>query len=474
MVRSGEQLTITSTGDVAPSRAGAIGILIPTTTTNASVLNQGTVSGGDGKEHGFAGGNGGIGVAMTGNTLTDMGTITGGVGGIGYHAGAGGDGVNCSAGVVTNTGTISGGTGGHGGLGGGGYGYGGNGGVGVSLNGGTLTNSGTIAGGYGGAVDYLYGRSFGGVGGNGVNLDGGTLTNSGSIVGGYGGNGYHGGNGGTGVFIGAGTLITSGTISGGYGGSGNSFGYSGYAVQFGSVAATLVVDPGAVFNGSVAANSSVNDLLELGGTATGTLSGLGTQFTGFTTIAEDAGANWMLSGANTVSAATTLSDAGNLTVTGTLTDIGAVTVAAGGVLQDAGTLSFLGTVTNNGIIGASSGLISFALAVAGTGTLQLGAAGTLSLMAGSGITQTVDFLASTGVLDLTNAITFVGMLEGFGSGDQIDLLNTVKTETNFANGVLTLRDGNQVVASLHFDGSYERSDFMLASDHHGGTVITFV
>ena len=63
----------------------------------------------------------------------------------------------------------------------------------------------------------------------------------------------------------------------------------------------------------------------------GTLSGLGTQFVGFSAITIDSGANWTLSGANTLAAGITLTDSGTLSDSGTLTNAGLITGAATGV-----------------------------------------------------------------------------------------------------------------------------------------------
>jgi len=55
----------------------------------------------------------------------------------------------------------------------------------------------------------------------------------------------------------------------------------------------LYVDPGAVFNGQVAGNASVNDALQLSGTESGGAAiTLGTQFTGFRNLDFDRGATW--------------------------------------------------------------------------------------------------------------------------------------------------------------------------------------
>ena len=141
-------------------------------------------------------------------------------------------------------------------------------------------------------------------------LKGGTLTAAGQITGGTGGTSElcpdpqfsRGGSGGAGVFINGGTLIASATISGGQAGEDTAAGVPpgvlGDAVQFSApigvapVAGTLVVDPGAVFNGQVGADSRVNDTLELAGSTAATLTGLGTQFTNFTTLDFAAGSRW--------------------------------------------------------------------------------------------------------------------------------------------------------------------------------------
>ena len=165
-----------------------------------------------------------------------------------------------------------------------------------------LTSYGSISGGAGKS-----GR-IGGTGGIGVDLTaGGTVTNLGLITGGAGGSGSQtGGTGGTGVYLNGGMLTNAGTISGGSpgGGSGVS-GRAGYAVKFGTYAARLVIDPGAIFIGFVAGNGR-NDTLVLGSLGTaGTLSSHTSNkaFSGFSSIIEAAGATWTLKGQNPLSGA---------------------------------------------------------------------------------------------------------------------------------------------------------------------------
>ncbi len=138
-----------------------------------------------------------------------------------------------------------------------------------------------------------------------------------------------------------------------------------------------------------------------------------------------------------------------------------------------GALSFLGPITNAGTIDAASGSAFITQTVTGTGTLAIGATGTLSLLDGAGTGQTADFLASTGALDLTNPLQFLGTIAGFGGSDVIDLVSTPETTWGFANGTLTVKDGNATVASLQFSGSYTQGSFIVGADGHGGTSVTF-
>jgi hypothetical protein len=156
-----------------------------------------------------------------------------------------------------------------------------------------MNNYTVIQGGAGGANYY------GGNGGIGVVLtQHDVLTNFGYIAGGTGGNDQaakyaRAGVGGVGVYVRDGaTLINAGTIAGGAGGLGL------YATPNteGHANGTLVVDPGAVFDGIVSDANGTDVLVLASGSSTGTLSGIGTSFTGFGQIDIAPGAAWLISG----------------------------------------------------------------------------------------------------------------------------------------------------------------------------------
>jgi Hint domain len=234
-------------------------------------LSGGTISGFDGVR------------ASGGATLVNAGTISG------NNTAAGGTGVYISSGIgLTNQsgGVISGFNG--------------------ILSGqftGALVNYGDIAG-----------ASTFGVGTGVILLAGGNVTNgSDGTISGY-----------TGIydsFSGVVTVVNAGTIIG-----------AKDAVRFGGSAGRLIVDPGAVFVGTVDGADTIHNspivTLELAPAASpGTLSGLGTQFINFNQVTIDTGASWTLAGTSKIAAGVTLTNSGGLTV------------ASGGTLMDAGTLS---------------------------------------------------------------------------------------------------------------------------------------
>jgi hypothetical protein len=167
-----------------------------------------------------------------------------------------------------------------------------------------------------------------------------------------------------------------------------------------------------------------------------------------------------------------------VTETGTIIGDDAVVTAdvtnAGLISAEKGSLSFLGTLTNTGTILASGESVSVSGTLLGTGTLDIGSAGTLSLIHGAAATEMVDFLAGGGLMSLSAPLKTTASIHGFGAGDIIDLVDKGATRLSFANGVLQVRDNGSVVANLSFAGNYTTANFGISSDQHGGTFITFL
>ena len=225
-------------------------------------------------------------------------------------------------------------------------------------------------------------------------------------------------------------MTNAGTISGG-----------SYAIDFaGSATNRLVVDPGAVFVGRVIGGSGTLELAS----GTGSIGGVGTgSFNNFQVLAVDTGANWTLNGAN---------------------------------ILDNGTISIAGSLNVSTAIDASS-----------TGLFQLGSGAALEVAAATGTATQINFLDSTSELIIDNTASFgtnVGtasyagtQLQHFVSGDKIDLKNFssagVTLNYNASTGVLQVSNGASQVASLDFQtSSLGGATFPATSDGATGTFIT--
>ncbi len=318
---SGTAITMVNAGSVGGNTAGGEGVLINAGGTVTNTAGA-TLSGHDGIRGGAVGlstiVNAGVikGVTNSGGhgiILNDSGYVSNQSGGtiIGYQAVLG----RGTPLTVINAGSIGGNT---------------TSGTGVTASaGGTITNAagGRITG-YLAVLVYA----------------GGTVLNAGVIAGGTGG--------GQGINLPSGGTVTAqaGTISGGADAVLFAAGYTG----------RLLFNPGAVFTGTVDGGNTIGatsvSTLELTSAAgAGTLSGLGTKYIHFVRTTIDAGANWTLSGANTLVAGATLTNSGTLTDTGTLVTGG--TLTGNRARLSGGTLTNLsgGLVTAAYLYGASAG-----------------------------------------------------------------------------------------------------------------------
>ena len=250
----------------------------------------------------------------------------------------------------------------------------------------TVLNAGTIAGGSGFGISLF-------AGGDVTNQGGGTISGRLGIL----------------DRAGALTVENAGTVSA-----------TQFAVYFAAgYTNRLIVDPGAAFVGQVSggdtASGTATSTLELtSAIASGTLSGLGVQFTGFSQIAIDAGASWTLTGANTLAAVITVTNAGTLT------------------LQNA-TLSDVGDFINNGVILLDPSNITLA-DLTGTGVTTIQAGSTLNVLGAVAITETIAFAGANDLLG-ANPSAFAGQIDGFTFGDTIQLAGVLDgTSAEIVNG----------------------------------------
>jgi len=488
---------------------GAAGATAVSVAGKAAVSNGDSIAGGagGGALSSGVGGAGGAAVYLTGaGVVANTASISGGAGGYGYSSttgngmtgGAGGDGVEMKgAGEVISPGAVTGGAGGVGGAslathGGGDGGAGGEGGAAIAfLGGGTLIhNSGLIQGGAGGAGGSGSVRAgAAGVGGDGVFLAaGGSVSNNGGTIRGGGSAGVQG----DGVaFFGAGVITNAVSAAiigqvGVYGGAGGAVrvtnygtidGVSGVALHLASTADLLVVESGSALIGAAIGGGAAVQW----GTGSGTITGLGTSFSGFGAYTVNVGGAWTLAGANTVVAGATLVARGALSVGGAIDNIGTIEALVTGVLSlQPGTLKGGGE-----ILAAAGGRVNIdavdvlggTIATIGTGKIEL--LGTATVL--NGISSAID-MGTQLVIPDTGGLTIEGVIGGSGgftmAGSTAATLLTVGAAgaTLSTGGSVSLGDSldDEVVGASASATLTNLNDTIVGGGLLGGGNMTFV
>ena len=136
-------------------------------------------------------------------------------------------------------------------------------------------------------------------------------------------------------------------------------------------------------------------------------------------------------------------------------------------------------INSGGIEFVSSGGAALATTING-GLMEVASGGST----GNTATQAVTFTSAGGDLQLDASQSFNGLIAGFGSPsgvtEEIDprdmpfqnsTHSTFHEAANLLSGTLTIKDRTQI-ATLTLLGQYSAAAFTLASDGHGGTMIT--
>lgn len=330
------------TGTAGANATGGYGLFAIGTGAGPQIVNNGTLTGGDGYA---VSGRGGAGARVQNGTFVNNGTVQAGDG---RGPQQGGVGLELASVSLTNTGLIQGGSSATAA-----------GGAGLQVIGGagnTLVNTGTIRGGTGATASVLTSGVLWGSSG----FD--SFDNRGVIEGGNGGYGIWSSGTSTGVGI-----INSGTIRAGTG--------QDNAILVGSGATSflsLELRAGSLIVGNVVASAAgSNDVLRLGGVADASFDvsaiGPAAQYRNFETLEKAGSSTWTVTGSGDFAGSTNVL-AGKLVVNGSLAT-SAVTVASGATLGGSGTVgattiqsgatvapgNSIGTLTINGPFAQAAG-----------------------------------------------------------------------------------------------------------------------
>jgi hypothetical protein len=126
-------------------------------------------------------------------------------------------------------------------------------------------------------------------------------------------------------------------------------------------------------------------------------------------------------------------------------------------------------VDNEGVLLAQGGLLALAAPVGGSGSVEIGAGATLSVL--GALTQTVAFDAGA-TLELIGAENIVtGALQHFAAGDVLDVAGARIDSAAWAAGTFSLVGGGALVGTLAMPGSLSGLGWTTAPDGAGGTRI---
>ena len=179
-----------------------------------------------------------------------------------------------------------------------------------------------------------------------------------------------------------------------------------------------------------------------------------------------------------------LSTAGSIHVTdvetaGTIKlTAGNLNVRAGLYLYGGSEVTGSGTVSatsigNAGLILASAGTLVVGGSITGTGTMQISSGSALQVDGSAVATQNILFGVNANKLLLETPASVQAHILDFATGDSIDLLSKAATSLSYTTGTLSVLNGTTSVAKLQVKGSYTTANFKLASDGHGGSLITY-
>ena len=213
-----------------------------------------------------------------------------------------------------------------------------------------------------------------------------------------------------------------------------------------------MLDPGADFGGVVDGGNpigaAVASTLELAaGSGVGTLTGLGANYIDFAQVTVDSGADWVLSGANTIANGMTLSDAGTLTEAGALTNAGVisgpVTLAGGASLTN----QSFGVIDGSGFA-AVWGVAAGAATVLNDGRIDPATYG-IYLPGGGTITN------AGGALIAGNA---VGVKIGGGAGTVVNAGSIAAARRPWCSGPVTPIDWSSIPGFVRWLGQRRDHD----------------
>jgi hypothetical protein len=160
---------------------------------------------------------------------------------------------------------------------------------------------------------------------------------------------------------------------------------------------------------------------------------------------------------------------GTVVVTGTLIAAGTgVNPAPGNVIAAA--------VVDSGKIALSHTEMQFLGPLSGSGNLSISNGATLDLLGSTSVTSAISFGAGGAILELGTPANFTGTIQGFGSGDMVELNGFAFAQiTPIVSGkTVTLTEASGQSATLTFSSAQTLSQLIVGEGPHGGLALIHI
>ena len=195
------------------------------------------------------------------------------------------------------------------------------------------------------------------------------------------------------------------------------------------------------------------------------------------TFNNEVGGTWTVSGTSAFGNASSIVNHGDIDLHGASIFGTGLTIENDSSIDSWGTASISGIITNTGAIEVNTGTLTLFGSLSGAGSVTIDAGATLDVQ--GTVSQTITFNGDGAELQI-DTTSFSGSVAGFASTDKLDLSTIVYDAGTSATydpetGDLVVSDAHNHTITVKLTGDYSDAHFAgsLASDGHGGTLITY-
>ena len=188
--------------------------------------------------------------------------------------------------------------------------------------------------------------------------------------------------------------------------------------------------------------------------------------------------------AGTYPASITVDGSSSIEIGAAIAAAGSITIDAGKSLASTTDVAISGNIVDNGTLSEAGGNLILAGNLSGSGMLQIGHNGSVTINGSVGAGNSIAFADATGTLVIGNStLTYApysvgATISGFQLGDALQFSAAANSLSYFATsagtGIVTLLNAGSAIATLSLIGNYNAGSFVLSPTVQGGIVVTLL